>query len=224
MPRKQKKYHVIYKTTCKVNNKFYVGMHSTDNLDDGYLGSGKYLWNSIRKHGKDNFNVEFLEFFDNRKDLINREIEMVNEDLIQDPMCMNLMTGGKGGFISTEQQRNRSIAGGKAFANKLKTDDKFRAEHRKRAIQKLDQARLDGKIKYDNFKGKTHSKETKNKMRESHVGLHDGEKNSQFGTGWIYKPGIKKYTNKKIKKVDLDLWLSKGWLKGRKISPMSDGS
>lgn len=96
MPRKEKKYHYIYKTTCKVNNKFYVGIHSTNDLNDGYVGSGKRLWYSIKKHGKENFVVEFLEFFENRKNLIIREIEMVNEDFIQDPMCMNLIKGGGG--------------------------------------------------------------------------------------------------------------------------------
>ena len=25
-------------------------MHSTDDLEDGYLGSGTFLWHSIRKH------------------------------------------------------------------------------------------------------------------------------------------------------------------------------
>jgi len=43
MPRKQKKYHYIYKTTNILNYKFYIGMHSTDDLDDGYVGSGKRL-------------------------------------------------------------------------------------------------------------------------------------------------------------------------------------
>ena len=40
------KYHIIYKTTNKINKKYYVGMHSTNKLDDGYLGKGwavKYL-------------------------------------------------------------------------------------------------------------------------------------------------------------------------------------
>lgn len=34
-------------------------MHSTDNLDDGYVGSGKRLWNSIKKHGKENFEEKY---------------------------------------------------------------------------------------------------------------------------------------------------------------------
>lgn len=34
------KYHIIHKTTNLINGKIYVGMHSTDNLNDGYLGMG----------------------------------------------------------------------------------------------------------------------------------------------------------------------------------------
>ncbi|MFA9263238.1 MAG: hypothetical protein ACEQSB_08035, partial [Undibacterium sp.] len=63
---KQKKYHYIYKTTCKITNKFYVGMHSTDNLEDGYLGSGKILGYSRKKHGDENHVREILEYLPSR--------------------------------------------------------------------------------------------------------------------------------------------------------------
>jgi hypothetical protein len=42
-------------------------MHSTDNLDDGYLGSGKRLRYSINKHGAENHVREILEFVDSRE-------------------------------------------------------------------------------------------------------------------------------------------------------------
>ncbi|HUU87155.1 MAG TPA: hypothetical protein VMX17_05305 [Candidatus Glassbacteria bacterium] len=44
-----------YLTTNKINGKQYVGMHSTKDVDDGYLGSGKCLLQAIKKYGKENF-------------------------------------------------------------------------------------------------------------------------------------------------------------------------
>jgi len=95
MPRVQKKYHFIYKTTCTITNRFYIGMHSTDNVSDGYVGSGKRLWYSISKHGKENHICEILEYLPDRKTLSEREKEIVNLILIKDPLCMNLALGGE---------------------------------------------------------------------------------------------------------------------------------
>ena len=61
------KYHIIYKTTNLINGKIYVGMHSTDNLNDGYLGSGWILKQAIKKYGKENFKREVLLVLSNRK-------------------------------------------------------------------------------------------------------------------------------------------------------------
>ena len=92
----KKKYHFIYKTICNVTNKYYIGMHSTDNLEDGYVGSGTYLWRSIKRHGKENHSIEILEFLDDRESLKSRERELVNEETLTDLMCMNLRIGGEG--------------------------------------------------------------------------------------------------------------------------------
>ena len=102
MARKEKKYHFIYKTTNLLNGKYYIGMHSTDNLNDGYMGSGKRLRYSVNKYGKENHKVEVLEFFDDRKQLAAREKEIVNLNEIAKEECLNLCVGGQGGFINEE--------------------------------------------------------------------------------------------------------------------------
>ena len=49
------KKYIIYRTTNTVNNKEYTGYHSTKDLNDGYLGSGKRLKPAIKKYGEDKF-------------------------------------------------------------------------------------------------------------------------------------------------------------------------
>lgn len=92
----QRKFHYIYKIT-RADGKYYIGFHSTDDLEDGYFGSGQLLWKSIKKHGKDAHSKCILEMFDSRKAAKDREAELVNIDRLKDPLCLNLAVGGQGG-------------------------------------------------------------------------------------------------------------------------------
>lgn len=44
--------YIVYRTTCLINNKIYVGVHHTDdpNIFDGYLGRG--LWKNHTRYIK----------------------------------------------------------------------------------------------------------------------------------------------------------------------------
>ena len=97
----RRKYHIIYKTTCLVTNRYYIGMHSTDDLEDGYIGSGQVLWKSIKKYGKEQHICEILEQHPNREHLALREEELINPSILKDPLCMNLRTGGTGNYPGT---------------------------------------------------------------------------------------------------------------------------
>jgi hypothetical protein len=209
MPRQQKQYHFIYKTTCLITNKFYVGMHSTNNLDDGYLGSGKRLGYSLNKHGRENHQIERIEFFEIRKDLKNREIELVNEALLHDPLCMNLKIGGEGGFSNEEHRKKCTIAGLKSQWN----NPEYIKWHKDRQAKRFSEL---NKNKPENWgmKNKKHSEKTKEQWRKAHKGKHNhvGENNSMYGIRWI----IKNNEVKKIKKEDLNFWLNQGWKPGRK--------
>lgn len=90
--------HFIYKTTNKINNRYYLGMHSTDDVDDGYLGSGLLITRSIKKYGVDNHLREILAFAKDRDELVKLEESIVTESLLTDNLCMNLRLGGQGGW------------------------------------------------------------------------------------------------------------------------------
>ena len=72
----------------------YVGVHSTDDLDDGYMGSGTYLRNAIKKYGPDSFVKEIIKTFDNRDEALAYESQIVNEDFVRRKSVYNLVLGG----------------------------------------------------------------------------------------------------------------------------------
>jgi hypothetical protein len=213
MARKQRNIHYIYKTTCNVTGRYYVGMHSAYNLEDSYMGSGKRLRYSIRKHGVENHTKEILEFLATREELVLREIEIVTKELVENPMCMNLREGGTGGF-SSEQQKFNAIKSNEK-QKFLREDAEWvnkKSESLSKAIKKAyEDGKIDRNVNYD-WNGKTHSEETKQLISEKRKGTGLGETNSQYGTCWVTKDGI----NKKIKKENLETYLNESWVKGRK--------
>ena len=221
---KAKKLHFIYKTTNLINGRYYIGMHSTNNVKDGYLGSGKQLRAAIRKYGEENFQVEILEYLPDRSSLALREKEIVNETLLKDPQCMNLKEGGNGGF-STEDAKKGRYKTNQILEEKYGKDySKFINKRWRNSLTNEDKIKLSKKISegfkrvnhnHATFKGKNHTEETKMKMSLSSKGKSNGEKNSQYGTCWIHH--LDKKLSKKIKKEELEYYLSEGWIKGRKI-------
>ena len=207
-------FHYIYKITRVIDGKFYVGMHSTDNLEDGYFGSGKKITRSIKKHGKEAHVKEILEFLENRKSLSLREEELVCETLLNNPKCMNLIAGGEAfkGVNETGKNlygRNGQIGfGGENLSNhRSKAAKTSWRLHKEVFMNVLAQARVLA-VKA------AQSKSAKSKRAQTFIdrGHMQGEKNSQFGTCWV-TDGVKPV---KIKKEQLDEYLAKGYSRGRK--------
>lgn len=63
------KYYGIYRITNLANGKMYIGQHTTDDLDDGYMGSGLLIKKAIKKYGVQNFRKEWLMFCEDEEEL-----------------------------------------------------------------------------------------------------------------------------------------------------------
>jgi hypothetical protein len=208
MPRKQHTHHYIYKITCNVTGKYYIGMHSTSNLDDGYFGSGKRLRYSLNKYGKENHTKEILEWLEDRSSLKKREEDLVNEKTLFDPMCMNLQIGGGGGF--SENSINRM-----SEANSiLRKNPEWIAKVSKIISTSHIKALNTGTRKHprDYWLGKKHKPKTIEKMKSRE--FPTGSDNSQYGTCWI----MNSTKSIKIKREELLNYLKLGWKQGRKFT------
>jgi group I intron endonuclease len=212
MARKEKKYHFIYKTTSLITGKYYIGMHSTNNLNDGYLGSGTRLRRVINKYGEENFIRDILEFCGSREELKKREGEIVTLNEIAKVDCMNIQLGGEGGGTKESANATNKIIWGEKREESLKRVTKHMkklwddGDFRKKALKNLEWDR------------KNHSEETKKLMSRQRKGNGIGEENSQYGTCWVTRDG----ENKKIKNEDLGRFLLEGWKKGRQTSIISN--
>lgn len=216
---KNRKYHYIYKIT-RFDGMYYIGMHSTDNLDDGYFGSGQRLWKSIHKHGKDKHSKEILEFLPSREELAQREKELVCKELLEDVLCMNMTLGGTGGWANNPNSLKALLdpAVKKKAAERGNATLRERRkipEYAERYSRNMSEA-LKGK---QPWLGRNHSDETKAKLKVSMKGLQDGEKNSSFGTCWV----IRDEKPIKIKKEKLDEYLNEGYHRGR-IAPVTNAN
>jgi group I intron endonuclease len=209
-------YYTIYKITNKIDGKFYIGSHKTKNLDDNYMGSGKYLKHAQEKYGLEYFEKEILYVFETSEEMYAKEAEIVNEDFLAYTNTYNLKIGGFGGWDylnetglnNSTKTKEQLQKGGLALAGRKPSDN---------TIEALKKRHTEGKVKYNTFTGKTHTTETKQKISEKNSKHQKGLGNSQYGTMWITN-GVK---NKKIKKYDS---IPDGWSKGRKIKLTSFSS
>lgn len=88
------KYNYFYKITNNINGHYYYGIHSTNNIDDGYMGSGTILHQAFEKYGINNFTKDIIKFFDNREDCSKYEQQIVTKEIARDRNCYNVRLGG----------------------------------------------------------------------------------------------------------------------------------
>jgi len=213
--------YTVYKTTNIINNKIYIGIHKTKNINDEYLGSGTLLKRSIAKYGIENFKKEILFVFDSSEAMYDKEKEIVNAIFVESENTYNLILGGQGTWehanstgknlypgIGDETHGKQNLWNGREVKKYL--IEKGLWEEWKIKVS----AALKEKFSRDghHWSGRKHTQETKDKQSIK-ASQRIGKLNSQYGTCWIYS--TKQKLNKKIKKEELDLYISQGWMKGR---------
>lgn len=104
-----RKYNFIYKTVNLINGKIYVGQHKTDDLDDGYIGTGILITRAIKKHGRENFSFEILEYYYgvDQKEIDELEVKWIAYFDCVKPKGYNITIGGGGcpGYNHTEEHK-----------------------------------------------------------------------------------------------------------------------
>tara|TARA_R110000787_G_scaffold228917_1_gene336521 strand:+ start:2589 stop:3335 length:747 start_codon:yes stop_codon:yes gene_type:complete len=119
-------YNYVYKITNLVNGRIYIGVHRTDDMFDGYMGSGTNMKRAINKHGVENFKKEIIQQYDVYKDALNHEADIVTEDFINRKDTYNIKIGGYGPCIfSEEHKQNISKSRRYKFKNDLEFADKM---------------------------------------------------------------------------------------------------
>lgn len=214
-------FYTIYQVTHIPTGKKYIGKHQTEDLDDGYNGSGKHLKQAIDKHGIDQFKKEILFVFDNEQEMNDKESELVTEDFCSRQDTYNICAGGKGGWSYVNQNINNQLTKeelsergkkGREAANMAGADTKaleiVQRLHENPEWKSWFRQKVSDGIKENgsHWTGKIHTEETKQKLRKS---KNVGVTNSQFGTIWITDGN----ENRKMKK---DREIPEGWCRGRK--------
>jgi group I intron endonuclease len=204
-------YYLVYKVTNHVNDKIYIGVHKTEDKNDGYIGSGKVLKRAIEKYGVEHFTKEILYECGSEEEMLQKEADIVDEEFVKRKDTYNIKCGGFGGwdyvnrnglglrcgsFLSEETRKKisdscmgRSVSEetrkkiSDANRNKIISEETKRrmSESHKKSCRVSPETRE--KIS-NSLKGKKHTDETKRKMSNSRKGKpHTEEWKSNISKG-----------------------------------------
>lgn len=219
-------YYLIYKATNKINGKYYIGMHKTNDLEDGYFGSGTHFRRALEKYSIENFEREILEFCNSEEEMRKAEVRYITEDVVNDKNSYNLKLGGSGGwdYVNNNHLGENTMKSARCkFRELFENDDEFYKSWHKKVIkahntkswkQNMSRSQKERFKKYDHpWTGRHHTESSKKKIGEANSKHQRGSGNSQYGTCWISNTLIKKCI--KINKEFLFDYILEGWIKKR---------
>lgn len=206
-----KKYNYVYRILNRLDGKIYIGCHQTDDLDDGYMGSGTLLRCAQRKYGIENFEKEILFQCDSVDEMFRCEAELVDRLFISRNDTYNMCEGGAGGRWSPGRVTNGHKAGKLAYERKTgwhSAEAARNAAIASREWHKTDYAKeVRTRARKQAVAPEAIAKKKETMAQNKHS---QGKNNSQFGSMWITNGT----DNKKISK---DSNIPEGYYRGRKI-------
>ena len=104
----------VYEIKNLTNGKIYIGVHRTENIDDGYMGSGVALRKDQKEIGIENFERTILKFFESEEAMYNEEAIIVNRAFVKREDTYNLVVGGN--KVLDEVRKRGGEIGGKIEA------------------------------------------------------------------------------------------------------------
>lgn len=225
-----RKYNYIYKLTNIINGKIYIGVHRTDNLDDGYMGSGILLSKAKNKYGVNNFDKEIINFFPTYRDALNAERELVTVDFINEESNYNIKEGGYGNCKwSKKMSEEMSIMRKKMWSNpdfrkrtitldfrKQRSDNILKwiannPEKHKEKMEKINQNPVKIAKMAETHRGMERSENAKKNISEGMkvAYIKNGPKSKGGGMKYIYDP-----IEKVSKRIEADGKIPDGWVEG----------
>lgn len=204
--------YLVYKITNIKNQKNYVGCHITNDINDGYMGSGFILKKAVNKHGVENFRKEILCFCNSEKEMFDIEKQMI---LASKPEY-NLHEGGNGGWgyiikhglNNTPKQREDSrtrMKYAREVFNEMKLANPNLTKEIGKRVNKKRLENIRNGITKPSMLGKNLSEEHKRKIGEKNKIHQRGVGNSQFG-----KPRDEE-TKRKISNSLKEYWKQKNF-------------
>jgi hypothetical protein len=215
-----RKFHTIYQTTNLVNNKVYIGAHSTDDINDSYIGSGTNINRAIEKYGRESFTKTVLCVFKTPSEMFAKEKEIVTPEFLKKANVYNIVEGGYGGYNkgSTGLKHIHHPGTQERCAVHPNALDKMLANGWELGFLK---SWVEGKI-YVHKDGKKKVIEISKLDAFLSEGWSRGIPVSPTkGKAWIYNPVLNEYSMCDIE--ELNEKLSNGWIK-KKWGPIKKGA
>lgn len=155
-------FYFIYKTYSS-SGLYYYGRHTTENINDGYFGSGKWI-RSIKD--KSTLKRDIILFCENQEELLKKEEEYITM-YINDPKCMNFNENSIG--FSSNNNPNKLLKGSKILSDRVK-GEKNGMYGKKHTEEFKDHLRKMNSGENGSFYGKKHTDEAKEKIRQKKIG------------------------------------------------------